>query len=76
MLISELFINDPVKRHTAFSWISRITVFLFAAFVGYDIQVLKENAKLCRGNPDYVKESVGLYLDILNLFTGFGGMEN
>lgn len=47
---------------------------LFTLFVGYDTQILKANARACkRGDrPDYINESLGLYLDLLNLFTKVG----
>ncbi len=52
--------------------LSMLGIGLFAAFTAYDTQVLKEKARLCTGNPDYVDASLGLFLDFLNLFTNFG----
>jgi FtsH-binding integral membrane protein len=43
---------------------------LFTIYIAFDVEILKENAAACNGNPDYVNESVNLYLDIVNLFTG------
>ena len=64
------------KTNTIHLWISRCVVLLFTLYVGYDVQVLKVHAKLCKSNPDYVQESMNLYLDILNLFTGTGQLNN
>lgn len=55
-------------------WLSRFAVVLFAVFIGFDVEVLKENAKRCK-KPDYVNESVNLYLDIINLFNGLASSE-
>jgi FtsH-binding integral membrane protein len=41
---------------------------LFSLFTAYDTQVLKERARMCRGVPDYVNESVRFLLDFVNLF--------
>jgi FtsH-binding integral membrane protein len=73
MLFSALFIEDAGTRASASMWIARLVTALFSIYVAFDVQVLKENAKLCRGEPDYINESLSLYLDILNLFTGIGG---
>jgi FtsH-binding integral membrane protein len=42
---------------------------LFSVFVAFDTQVLKREAKACKGNPDYINASLGLYLDIVNLMS-------
>ena len=56
--------TDFTKVKTILSWFSTI---LFAAFVAYDTQLLK----LRRRKPyDYVNSSLGLFLDIVNLFSG------
>ena len=57
-------------------WLSRFAVLLFTLYIGYDVQVLKVHAKQCRSNPDYISESINLYLDLLNLFTGVGDSFN
>jgi FtsH-binding integral membrane protein len=51
-------------------WIGRIIILLFTLYVGFDIQILKINAEACKENPDYINESINLYVDILNIFTG------
>lgn len=56
--------TDFTKVKTILSWFSTI---LFAAFVAYDTQLLKLRQK----KPyDYVNSSLGLFLDIVNLFSG------
>jgi len=51
-------------------WIGRLIILLFTIYVGFDIQILKINAEACKENPDYINESINLYVDILNIFTG------
>jgi len=55
--------------------ISWLIVILFTMFIGYDVQVLKENAKSCKSNPDYIQESMNLYLDFMNIFQGIGAIK-
>jgi len=50
-----------------------IAMAVFACFTAYDVQILKRHARECRGKADYINESIGLYLDLLNLFTSYGG---
>ena len=52
---------DITKTNTILNWLG---TGLFAVFVAYDTQVLKQ-----RRNTDYVGASLGLFLDIINLFT-------
>jgi FtsH-binding integral membrane protein len=52
------------------SWIGTA---LFAVFVAYDTQLLKKEAKSLK-KPDYVNSSLGLYLDIINLFSDVGNL--
>ena len=73
MISSALFFEGD-KRNTASTWINRVAAVLFAIYIGFDVEVLKENAKL-GGTPDYIKESIALYLDVVNLFTGISGSE-
>jgi len=73
-IISGFFPSKEQKSAGYNVWLSRFMVVLFALFIGFDVEVLKANAKRCK-NPDYVNESVNLYLDIINLFNGFAGSE-
>ena len=68
MISSALFFEGD-KRNTASMWINRVAAVLFAVYIGFDVEVLKENANV-GGTPDYIKESISLYLDVVNLFTG------
>lgn len=52
---------DITKTNTVLNWVGTA---LFAVFVAYDTQVLKQ-----RKNTDYVDASLGLFLDIINLFS-------
>jgi FtsH-binding integral membrane protein len=74
MVCSALFFEGNT-RNTASMWINRVAAVLFAMYIGFDVEVLKENAKLGGGSPDYIKESIALYLDVINLFTGISGSE-
>jgi FtsH-binding integral membrane protein len=76
MLLSALFISDKKTQNSAQLWISRAMVVLFTFYIGFDVEILKENANLCMGNPDYINESINLYLDIINLFSGAGGAQD
>jgi len=73
-IISSFFPSDEQKGVGYGVWLSRFMVVLFALFIGFDVEVLKENSKRCK-NPDYVNESINLYLDIVNLFNGMAGSE-
>jgi len=73
MIITSLMPHDKKEANTIHLWISRLVVVLFTLYIGFDVEVLKVHAKLCKSNPDYVNESLNLYLDILNLFSGIAG---
>ena len=45
---------------------------LFSLFAAYDTQVVKLHARTCKKQGDYVDESLGLFLDFLNLFHNIG----
>lgn len=49
--------------------LSTFAIGLFALFTTWDINVIRLLAKRCRSNPDYINASVGVFLDLLNLFT-------
>jgi FtsH-binding integral membrane protein len=52
-----------------------IAMAIFAFFTAYDVQILKRHARECTMTADYINESLGLYLDLINLFTSFGGLK-
>jgi FtsH-binding integral membrane protein len=53
-------------------WLDSVGVALFSLFMAYDIQEIRAAAKRCRGKADYIDQSFGLYLDIMNIFTRLG----
>jgi FtsH-binding integral membrane protein len=54
-------------------WLAMIGTGLFAVFVAYDTQVLKEEAR-AKGRKNYVNSSMGLLLDLVNLFANIGDL--
>ena len=73
MVVTSMTTKTKKDADIVHLWISRIAVVLFTLYIGFDIEILKVNAILCKSNPDYINESMNIYLDILNLFTGAGG---
>lgn len=75
-------LGTPAEQKASNSFIDVIGVALFAVFTAYDVQVLKQGAKFCkmlnrRGiKPDYPRDSLGLYLDFINLFTHMGDLSS
>ena len=58
--------NKNVKRPKAFAY---ILIVLFIFFLLYDTKKIQINAKNCiTSKADYINESLGIVLDILNLF--------
>lgn len=53
--------------NTALSWFGTA---LFTVYVAYDTQRMKQDAR--KKNKDYVNSSMGLFLDVINLFTNVG----
>lgn len=55
---------------------------LFTIYISYHTQVIKENAKSCNTQlkrgilPDYPRDSIGLFLDIVNLFSSLARSSN
>jgi FtsH-binding integral membrane protein len=52
--------------------ISYISILLFSLFIMYDTKSIIRNAKNCKVSafgPDYINESINLFLDSLNLFS-------
>jgi len=75
LLLIDADSNNDTKdtKYYVLKGVSIFAVALFSVFISYDIQIVKKDAASCSTNPDYVKEGLGLYLDILNLFTNLGG---
>jgi len=73
--VGTLFLSDTKESTTsAHSVLSTIGTGIFAMFVAYDTQQLKEDAQQKKKHPDYIMATMGLYLDLLNLVTNVGGM--
>lgn len=70
--------SSPEDKAKAFEIIRFLGVGLFAAFTAYDVQRIKRSSSLCRKmknagvQPDYPSESLGLFLDYVNLFSFIG----
>jgi len=56
-----------------FAWIGAI---LFTVYVAYDTQVMRARAAKAGPTPDYIAAALGLYLDIINLFTDVGTLNS
>jgi len=54
--------EDMSRGHTILSWVGTV---LFSLYIAYDTQTLKYMSKK---KPDYINNSLGLFLDIVNLF--------
>lgn len=70
---------SPADKAAARDPIRFIGVALFAIYTAYDVQAAKEGKRACRNvanrskQPDYPVESLGLFLDYINLFSYIGG---
>ena len=74
-----LAFGTPEEKQKGFKWLNIFGVALFAVFTAFDVQVVRAGAKYCRTaqkklrvDPDYPVESLGLYLDFINLFGRLG----
>lgn len=85
LIIVELcwyFMSPPERRKQVGQWIDTFGAALFALFIAYDTQRIKENARTCKTylnqgkQPDYPADSIGLFLDIVNLFSSLGRSNN
>lgn len=70
----------PEERAKAENWMALAGVGLFSIYTVYDTQIVKENARMCgsmlrKGQvPDYPSESLGLFLDFVNLFVNLSDL--
>jgi len=55
------------KDTAPLSYIADFGIVLFTIYLAYDTQRLKQNAGVCKV-PNYPSDSIGLFLDIANLF--------
>jgi uncharacterized protein len=74
-----LALGTPEEKKKGFQLLNFFGVALFAVFTAYDVQVMRDDAALCKRlkklkmDPDYPVASLGLYLDFINLFNNMGG---
>jgi FtsH-binding integral membrane protein len=61
-----LLYNQSIDRSSKL--ISYVAIGLFALYIMYDTKKVIVNSKNCV-NPDYIRESLNLFLDSLNMFT-------
>lgn len=66
-LIVGLLFSNGETRNWLLRMISYLVIILFMVFILYDTKRLQINAKKCVV-ADYIKESMGLFLDIWNIF--------
>lgn len=70
-----MLLGAPKEKLSGMSHIlSIIGTLIFSIYLAYDTQVLKEDARKCKGRPDYINSALGLYLDIVNLFVNVGDL--
>lgn len=65
--IVPMFFNKPQKMTKYYKVLSAVFVFIFMMLVLYDTKLLRVKAERCV-IPDYPTDSLGLFLDIVNLF--------
>jgi FtsH-binding integral membrane protein len=73
ILLLFLFRNQLGEKSWMFRGISYLVIFIFMGFILYDTKRLQINAKNCV-KADYIKESLKLFLDILNIFVRLVGL--
>ena len=72
MRLLNIFMNKNPNSQNKWSYIlSYGFVILFSFLLLYDTKKLQVNAKKCV-IPDYINESIGIFLDIVNLFANMG----
>lgn len=74
-----LALGTPEEKRKGIQILNVVGVALFAVLTAYDVQVLRAGAKSCsrmqknlKIDPDYPAESLGLFLDFVNLFQNLG----
>jgi FtsH-binding integral membrane protein len=78
LIIAEIVLMFVNESKFVFDLVRFFGVAIFSALTAYDVQVLKQNAKFCKAlknvgrDPDYPKESLGIFLDLVNLFSYIG----
>jgi FtsH-binding integral membrane protein len=81
LIVAQIFLIMFYSKE-AHSIISFFGVVLFSLLVVYDTQVIKKNKQVCnvllkRGiKPNFPKESLGLFLDFINLFANLSQQQS
>jgi FtsH-binding integral membrane protein len=81
LILAQVVLLFVDESKFVFDFVRFFGVALFSVFTAYDVQRLKESAKFCKklknsGNdPDYPQESLGLFLDLVNLFSYLGNSD-
>lgn len=70
-LFNIFFTKDMEIYKKTSLYISYVVILLFSLFVSYDTSKMFELAKRCIKYPNYPKNSVDFFLDLLNLFLSF-----
>lgn len=73
--VVEMFITKKETRSKMSKIISYVAVVIFSLYVMYDTKKIIKHAKHCV-NPDYINESISIFLDSLNLFQNFFLLSN
>ena len=74
MIGTTFMTKDQKVENSIGSWINRAFVLLFALYVAFDVEAMKVNARRCVSPPDYINESLHLYLDYVNLYKHIGSL--
>ena len=74
LILDLLIYTNVIQGKTPMRVLTFIGIVIFAMLTGIDVQVLKEHAKICNQSPDYISESMSLFLDFINLFQKIGFM--
>lgn len=79
MIFAELLVyalGTAEEKKASYSLFRTFGIALFATYTAYDVQIIKEKKSVCGRSlklvPDYPVDSLGLYLDFLNLFSRIG----
>ena len=84
LIIAKLLVRalgTPEEKKKGIQWLQMFGVALFSLFTAYHIQFLRVSARLCKlqknrnFQPDYPVESLGIYLDFINLFVNMDSFE-
>lgn len=63
------YFNRKNKNYRTPKWLSYVIIILFILFILYDTKLIQINAKNCKEKTvDYINESLGIFLDAINIF--------